>query len=460
MNYKKKYKLDVSKALEHENNYEVLKNKLNLKDDHIQNKEKNFMKKKVAIISACACVALVVGVTTVIATNLSKEKEAPVTSLVTMDLNPSVSFLVDKNNKVVSVKGENNEGKMIIAGEEENIEGKDLDKAIEIVLTIENETGYLVSGNARIDDNNLSFSITTDNEKIKDSLKKSIDATVNDVCDKLNVQETISYIEEISRANLEGIALKCDSTLTKEDVEKMSYEQLFTVIKIYNIETAMLYSEELEELYTQVKEYDIKFAESEYTKDVISAMGNTYAFLMQGYDLLLSSLQDSIDYLNNLKYEYLVSEDSSYQKFEAKYESAKKDLLAYKNQLATADVENKELQDRLVTQLDKQIEFVNDIQNSLNNAANYANDLIDSSIAKIDKCLNELESYKEKYFLSQADIEAKLTQSAKDLENTINTTKDNAFKNFEDKYGDDIKNCQEKVLAYKQELKDSLKNEA
>ncbi len=458
MNYKKKYKLDVSKVLEHENNYEVLKNKLNLKDGHIQNKENNFMKKKVAIISACACVALVVGVTTVVATNLSKDKEVPVTSLVKMDLNPSVSFLVDKNNKVVSVKGENNEGKMIIAGEE--IEGKDLDKAIEIVLTIENETGYLVSGNARIDDNNLSFSITTDNEKIKDSLKKSIDATVNDVCDKLNVQETISYIEEISRANLEEIALKCDPTLTKEDVQNMSYEQLFNVIKIYNIETAMLYSEELEELYTQVKEYNIKFAESEYTKDVISAMGNTYALLMKGYDILLSSLQDSIDYLNNLKYESFVSETSAYQKTIAKYESAKKDLLVYKNQLATADVENKDLQESLIKLLDAQIEFVDGIQTSINEAADFSNALIDKAIAKIDEYMKELEDYKEKYFLSQEDIEAKLTQSAKDLENTINTTKDNAFKNFEEKYGDDIKNCQEKVLAYKQELKDSLKNKA
>ena len=66
-------------------------------------------------------------------------------AMVKMNLNPSISFVVDGDNKVVSVTGENNEGKMIIAGEE--IVGKDLAEAIEIILTIENETGYLVSGN-------------------------------------------------------------------------------------------------------------------------------------------------------------------------------------------------------------------------------------------------------------------------------------------------------------------------
>ena len=39
---------------------------------------------------------------------------------------------------------------------------------------IENETGYLVSGNARIEDNKLSFSITTDDEKIKEELKDKL----------------------------------------------------------------------------------------------------------------------------------------------------------------------------------------------------------------------------------------------------------------------------------------------
>lgn len=459
MNYKKKYKLDVINSLNNKDNFDVLKNKLNLKDDHIQRKENYFMKKSVVILSGVACVAIVAGVTTAIVLNSSSNnnKDAHVASLVTMDLNPSVSFLVDSNNKVVSVKGENNEGKMIIAGEK--IEGKDLNEAIEIVLTIENETGYLVSGNARIEDNKLSFSITTDDEKIKESIKNTIDSTVSKVCDKLHVNETIAYVEAISRANLEKLALKCDPTLTEEDVKKMTYEQLFNVVKIYNIETAEIYSKELEELYNQVKEYDIKFAESEYTKDVISGMGKIYEIYMAGYDAVLQGLKSSIDYLNEIKYNNFVKEDCLYQNISNSYASAKEDLIKYKNQIASADVNDTETQERLTKLLDAQIKVVEGLQESLDDAVTAANKLIDGAIKGINSSIEALEKYKSK-LPSQDEIEAKLAENAKTLENTINTKKDEAFASFEKAYGDDIKKAKDDVLAYKQSLKDSLKNNA
>ena len=346
---------------------------------------------------------------------------------------------------------------MIIAGEK--IEGKDLNEAIEIVLTIENETGYLVSGNARIEDNKLSFSITTDDEKIKESIKNTIDSTVSKVCDKLHVNETIAYVEAISRANLEKLALKCDPTLTEEDVKKMTYEQLFNVVKIYNIETAEIYSKELEELYNQVKEYDIKFAESEYTKDVISGMGKIYEIYMAGYDAVLQGLKSSIDYLNEIKYNNFVKEDCLYQNISNSYASAKEDLIKYKNQIASADVNDTETQERLTKLLDAQIKVVEGLQESLDDAVTAANKLIDGAIKGINSSIEALEKYKSK-LPSQDEIEAKLAENAKTLENTINTKKDEAFASFEKAYGDDIKKAKDDVLAYKQSLKDSLKNNA
>ena len=458
MNYKKKYKLDVINSLNNKDNFEALSNKLNLNDNHIQRKGNYFMKKSVVILSGVACVAIVAGVTTAIVLNSSSnnEKEAKVASLVTMDLNPSVSFLVDSNNKVVSVKGENNEGKMIIAGEK--IEGKDLNEAIEIVLKVETETGYLVSGNARIEDNKLSFSITTDDEKIKESIQNTINTTVSRVCDDLHVNETIAYVESISRANLEKIALKCDPTLTEDDVKKMTYEQLFNVVKIYNIETAEIYSEELEELYNQVKEYDIKFAESEFTKDVISGMGKLYEIYMIGYDAVLQGLQGSIDYLNEVKYNNFIKDGCDYQNASNKLASAKEDLIKYKNQVANADVNDKETQDEIIERLNNQISIVEGLQKVLDKAVSDANNLIDVAIKGINSSIEALNDYKNKY--SNQEIEAKLTENAKKLEDKINTKKAEAFANFEKEYGDDIKKAKEDVLAYKQSLIESLKNNA
>ena len=194
---------------------------------------------------------------------------------------------------------------MIVAGEEENIIGKDINKAIELVLKIENETGYLVSGSASIGENELSFSVAISEEninkakEIQESIKNEITSTVSKVCDELNVNETISEIKAIERENLEQLALKYDSTLTDEKVSQMSNEQLINVVKLYSLETAHLYSVELEELYNQVKEYDLKFAESEFTKNAISSMGSIYELALKGYDLILDGLKTSITALRS-----------------------------------------------------------------------------------------------------------------------------------------------------------------
>ena len=216
MNYKKKYKQDVLNELEFNDKYNEITSKLNFKN--VSNKK--VMNKKFVFAAGGLSLVLVLGVAGAIA--FSEKDTNTYSSIVTMNLNPSVRFVLDKDNKVVSVSGENNEGKMIVAGEEENIIGKDINKAIELVLKIENETGYLVSGSASIGENELSFSVAISEEninkakEIQESIKNEITSTVSKVCDELNVNETISEIKAIERENLEQLALKYDSTLTEE----------------------------------------------------------------------------------------------------------------------------------------------------------------------------------------------------------------------------------------------------
>ena len=137
----------------------------------------------------------------------------------------------------------------------------------------------------------------------------------------------------------------------------------------------------------------------------------------------------------------------------------KEDLIKYKNQIASADVNDTETQERLTKLLDAQIKVVEGLQESLDDAVTAANKLIDGAIKGINSSIEALEKYKSK-LPSQDEIEAKLAENAKTLENTINTKKDEAFASFEKAYGDDIKKAKDDVLAYKQSLKDSLKNNA
>lgn len=450
MNYKNKYKQDVLSKMTPNDNFNELATKLNFNDAP----KKEVMKKKGIIIltgSLCACLAVGIGAYVLIG-NLNKEEPTKLT-MVQMNLNPSVSFVVDEDNKVVSVTGENNEGKMIIAGEE--IVGEDLSKAIEIILTVENETGYLISGNVTADENQLSFSVSVDDEAVKSIIENQITTTVNQVCEELDVDQHITYLKAYTDEQLNEILLSIDSTLTAEDVEAMTYEQKINTIKLYQLETAELYSQELEDLYTQVKEYEITFAESEFTKDAIASMGMIYELYMSVYEEVLGVLQSSINSLNTIRYEQFVSEESSYQKAYASLLDAKAEVIAYKNELAQVETDNTEKQENILALLEAKEQLLDTLTAGLEAQKESALALIDSSILRIEEAMTRLEEYKAT-LPNQDEVVATLNDKAKELEEKVNETKDNMFAEFEAKYADDIAAEKEKVLAYKQTLKDSL----
>ena len=452
MNVENKYKEHVLSNLTPKDGFKELSAKLDFNAP-----KKNIMKKKGIVVltsCVCACVAIGIGAYVLFGNNTPDNTDSSKLAMVKMNLNPSISFVVDGDNKVVSVTGENNEGKMIIAGEE--IVGKDLSEAIEIILTIENETGYLVSGNVTVDDNNLSFSVNIDDKELEEEIKNQITTTVNEVCEELNVEKHVEYLNAYTNEELNKLVLELDPTLTEEDVEGMTYEQKINVIKLYHLETAELYSEELEELYTQVKEYDIKFAESEFTKEAISSMGMLYEVYLSGFDIALNLLQSSIDSLNTIRYNQFVSEESLYQTAYAKLLEAKEEVIAYKNQLAQVETENTEKKEQLIELLQAKEELLETLTKSFETQKDNALALIDSAVLKIEESMTKLEEYKAS-LPNQEKVMETLTSKAQELEDKVNQVKDNAFAEFENEYSDDILATKEEVLAYKQSLKDSLK---
>ena len=450
MNVEKKYKEHVLNNLTPRDTFKELTAKLDLNNTPNKNK----MKKKGLIIfagSLSACVVLGIGAYVLI-DNLDKPEPSKL-AMVQMNLNPSVSFVIDEENKVVSITGENNEGKMIIAGEE--IVGEDLSKAIEIILTVENETGYLVSGQVSADENNLSFTINVDNEKLQKEIESQITTTVNQVCEELSVSKHISYAKAYNEEQLNKLVLKADPTLTEEDVENMTYEQKINTIKLYQLETAELYTKELEELYTQVKEYEIKFVASEFTKDAIVSMGMMYEIYLSGYDLTLSVLQTSIDSLNTIRYNQFVSEESSYQKAYSNLLDIKQEVLAYKNQLAQVETENTEMKEQILQLLQVKEEILTTFTADLESQKDGAVALIDTAVLRIQENMTKLEEYISS-LPNQEEIKVTLSDKASELEDKLNEAKDNIFANFEKKYADDIEKAKQNALAYKQTLCDSL----
>lgn len=64
-------------------------------------------------------------------------------SFVSLDINPEISLTIDENELVVSVYGENEDGQVLLYEESANIVGKDIESAIDKIVSLAIEYGYL-----------------------------------------------------------------------------------------------------------------------------------------------------------------------------------------------------------------------------------------------------------------------------------------------------------------------------
>ena len=270
------FKKYFNKNISIKDSYNQTIKKINLQKE----KETNFMKRKNIFYAIGGGVLTTAVVLTVVLTNVNKKIEPY--ALVSVDVNPSIDLVVDKNNNVLSVKGNNEDGKLVLYGEK--IVGKDLEDALEIIINVENETGYLVSGNLIANENTITISITADTDKIVESIQQDVTYIVEKVCDKLHIEETIEYIQKYNREKLEEMVAYYDPTLSEEEINKMSTQELLNIISLHYIETYELYSQQLEDLYLQAKDYEIQFTEKEWVKEAIK---DVTIFIKYLYKLIL-----------------------------------------------------------------------------------------------------------------------------------------------------------------------------
>lgn len=101
-------------------------------------------------------------------------------SFVSLDINPEISLTVDENELVVSVYGENEDGQVLLYEESANIVGKDIETAIDKIVSLAVEYGYLDEENKVVgttvssaDDDKVQALLNKVNGKITASAQKS-----------------------------------------------------------------------------------------------------------------------------------------------------------------------------------------------------------------------------------------------------------------------------------------------
>ena len=155
------------------------------------------MKKKlslilVTVLAVAACFALS-------ACDFDNKKDEAET-FVSIDINPSIEFTLDKNNKVLSVYGANEDGQVLLYGED-GIVGADIEVATAKALELAKQLGYVNESNTVVQ-----TTVTSDKNGRDEAVYNKIEAQVQASAEKLD------------------IALKCDSQASYSLARKL--EQL------------------------------------------------------------------------------------------------------------------------------------------------------------------------------------------------------------------------------------------
>ena len=446
----KDYIKEINKEIDSHKNYEQISSKLQFKD---QERVFNMKNRKLCAILCCsaAAVVLVGGVGLGVGLGLSQNKEGTPTSLVKMSVNPELSMVLDENNVVLSISGDNEEGKMLLVDEE--VVGKEVDEAIEYIINIENETGYLVSGEFVSEPNKITIQISVNDENIKNSLNEVINKAIVTTCDKLHIQETVEWAEDITHQNLVELAMKADPTLTSEEASKLTNEQLLDIIKLYQIETAEIYSVELEELYNQIKDYELQFTETEFVNETIKSLGEIYEHFTYLLQSSINVLQGRIDDVNNIRYNTFVAPTSDYQKQIDEVKAKKEEVITVRNEIA--NTEEDAIRDKKIAILDTKIAAYQACLEALENIKESCLASIDLYIQSLQSAIDSINSIISA-LPSQDEVEATLKEKTVELEKKLNEAKTNFFTKFENEYGEDIANAKQKALEYKESLKEKV----
>lgn len=407
---------------------------------------------KIKCLSLALCLCLLIGMALPLASCKKSEPTPPegTYTRMTVDINPSVEFMVDDQNKVVSVTALNDDGSILIAGEA--FVGKTPEEATRMVVSLATDAGYLVKGEIHVENTDESQKVeisVSGNSDYAKELAKNVKSDVEKYLKDNKITATVESVKAKTLDEMRKVVIE-DGLFTEDEVKDMTEEQLYKALAAGRIETAQLLTAEMREAYYRAKDYKISFVEKQATADIISGMGATYKVLMSGYSTALAAYSTSIDKLDALRYSLLVDPESAYQKALASLRDAKEDLLKEKKLIFSVKDGDKTYAE-ISASFKLSEETYNKALKAVEDAGAAANKAMETAIAALREIEAQLKALEEK-LRENEDISAKLTAEAQKLEDTLNKAKDNFFAEFEAAHKSDIEKAEADLEAKKQEL--------
>lgn len=317
----KKYYL---KALEHDDQLEVIKKRTDFFSRPVDNRKSFFSSKlglSLSAISSIGFAALIIGVVLSINSNSSSQSEmivSPITnrlknSIVQIDSNPSIVFTLDEEGIVNSVHGQNYDGKMIIYNEK--LIGESYESALKTIIDREIKFGYLYKDSKEY--NNLKFTIYSDSNISEEFSKEDFNQSINNYLEGNNV-----YLASDLIVNYKSDYSNLFSSIySYEEYQLDTYEDFYNFLQNYYVENNVFSTEAEEEFYQICFYYSDKLAFYQTALEDIIDSGIKNCF---------DGLKARINRYLNGYYNGYIYENSSYQKVYSELINNKVELLKNK----------------------------------------------------------------------------------------------------------------------------------
>lgn len=355
-------------------------------------------------------------------------------TVMNVSLNPQVEFILDENNKVLSVNALNEEGNLIINGQV--FVGKTADEALELFVSVSKETGYLVTGNVSDGDNEIEISLSGDTkeaEKLYNNLKNNL----NDYLNENDITATLTNAGALTQEYLKEQVKKCMPYLDNEELNDMDYEDMVDALTASRQETAEMLSQQIKDAYYQSKAYAVEMAKFEHVKSQLSSLNQTLL------NTALIAYNSAIESIENTRMTYLVNENSDYQQALASLRQAKVDYLKYRNYVAS--LEQNEITQTITNQLDAYETALNNAQTALDQMYTIANNYLNTATTQVTNAYNVIITTIQNF---SVDLEEMLD----DAETNINT----AITDFETQFNTDYQTLITNSKTKLDNMKDQL----
>ena len=251
--------------------------------------------------------------------------------VMTMELNPQVEFIIDTDNKIVSVNALNEDGNLILSAQTDGKKfvGQTPEAAAELYVDYCEDLGFFVKGEAKSGENELKISYSgAQAEADMKAMAEKIDNYIK--TEYKNISASVSNGAKIADEYLQAQLKKAMPYLTDAALKAMNKVEALAESRK---ETAEMYSQAVKDAYYKAKEAALRQENFDAVKATMSS-ANQLAFA--GVELGYKTATATIATIRDM---WLTGENSAYQIALKAFQQAKTEYLNYRNYLRENNID-------------------------------------------------------------------------------------------------------------------------